>query len=68
MNASLVRAGNWERVVFARDYQHEIANMTDLVSPSKTTKKIFFHPIFRLYGCIIEFSLCLSLGNMVFTV
>ena len=24
-----MRAGNWERVVFVRDYQHEIAKMTD---------------------------------------
>ena len=30
----LVRTGNWERVVFVREYQHEIANMTDQRSQS----------------------------------
>ena len=30
LNALLVRAGNWEKVVFVGDYQYEIAKINDL--------------------------------------
>ena len=33
MKALLLRAGNWERVFFVRDYQHEIAKVA--VSPKE---------------------------------